>query len=252
MTSLLLVSAMSFAQEIQKTNNKNGSFSLEKNGKVIVNENFEKAGNYDAYAGLIPAKLNGKWGFYDNDGKLIIPHIYNSLFASNSLDDWYFQSRILVTLNGEKKFIDKTGKETASLEFDAFDRIPGSDNYILFKNGKRALGDKDRNQLTDYVYLIIQLKSKDPVTFTAVRDDNKPYSLDANGQELGAAKTTSSSTSNSSSNNKAEKCTYQCRKCNKTSQGNCNSSATGITNENCFAQQPDPKGPRKNHEWRKQ
>jgi hypothetical protein len=251
--SLILLAAMSFAQEIQKGTDKKGKFVLEKNGKTIVKEKFEWMGDYDASAGLIPAKLNGKWGFYDNDGKLVIAHQYEILFFQNGelLKGWYTQDRMEVILNGKRFFIDKTGKEISAPEYESIVKAgQGSDAYYLKKDGKIALADKDKKPLTDFVYQIIQVKSLDPLTFTGVRD-GKPYSINANGEEMGAAQT-SNNNSNSTSTNKEEKCNYKCQKCNKTTQGKCNSSANGISVENCFAQQPDPKGPRKNHEWRKQ
>ena len=74
---------LGFAQEIKKAIDKNGNFFLEKDGKRIVKDTFEKVGYYNQDANLIPAKLGGKWGFYDNVGKLVIPHQFEGLVFQN-------------------------------------------------------------------------------------------------------------------------------------------------------------------------
>lgn len=250
--SMLFIVTMSFAQEIQKSTGKGGKFSLEKDGKVIVNENFDKVGSFIKEAGMIPAKLNGKWGFYDNDGKLAIPHQYDLLFCATTLDDWYIADRIQVGVNSRKFYIDKTGKEDPTLDYDAIEKVGrGVNAFYLRKNGKYALADQNRKPLTGLVYQIMQLKSLDPVSFTGVRD-NKPYKVSANGEEMGESETTSSNSSSGKKDDKATSYTYKCQKCDKVTQGRCNDGNNGITLENCFAQQPDPKKGRKNHEWRKQ
>lgn len=208
--------SLGFAQKIDAGTDKKGNLCLKKDGKVIVKEKFEKIGKFDDEAGLIPAKLNGKWGFYDNDGKLVIPHQYEGMMFQNSaaLQGWYKQDRMEVSLNGKKIFINKTGKEVSAPEYEAILKVgQGVDAYYLKKDGKLALGDKDKKPLTKHVYLIIQLKSLDPVTYTGVRD-GKPYQLSANGEEMGEATSTSSSSNSSSDNTKkVDKYKYVCGGC---------------------------------------
>lgn len=255
MLSLVLTATLSFAQ-IRATTDKKGNLCLENKGKIVVKENFEKVGSYDWDAQLIPAKLNGKWGFYNEDGKLVIPHQYESMMFQNvaALQGWYDrkQNSIQVFLNGKKLFIDKTGAEVAAPEYEMVIETthPGA-GYFFKKDGKWALADKDKKVLTEFKYdKILGPIGVNPYVYRGMRD-GQDFRLGADGQEEAPIESVSSN-SNSSSKDKAEKCTYKCQKCSKTTQGKCNSANTGITVENCFAQQPDPKKGKKNHEWRKQ
>ncbi len=254
-TIIAFATMMSFAQTIQKGTDKKGNLCLEKDSKVIVNEKFDKVGTYSEEAGLIPAKLAGKWGFYDNDGKLVIPHQYDLLYCWNTtlLNDWYLQERIEIGLNGVKSFIDKTGKPASPREYETIVKTTYEGaGYFFKKGGKWALADKDKKVLTEFKYdKIMGPSGINPFVFVGVRGGQE-YRLNAQGQEEAAIELPAAKSSSSSTEKSADKCMYKCQKCNKTTQGKCNSSNTGITVENCFAQQPVPKGPRKNHEWRKQ
>jgi hypothetical protein len=259
--SLALIATIGFAQNIYPEMVDGKACLVKQNGKkvkVLVNENFEKYGDYNESAGLIPAKLNGKWGFYDNDGKLIIPHIYESILAScsgSNCTGWYVQNQIKAWVKKEDKpiFIDKTGKEVSAPEYDlVIETTHTGAGYFFKKDGKWALADKDKKVLTEFKYDVIRGPiTVNPFAYKATRD-GQDYRLGANGQEEAVME--SSSNTNSSANKKEEKtkCNYKCKECSKITQGNCNSSNTGITIENCPVRQPDPKGPKKGHEWVKQ
>jgi hypothetical protein len=189
---VLMMSIVSsgFAQNIQKGKDKKDNLILEKNGKAIVKEKFEKIGVYDSKAGLIPAKLNGKWGFYDNDGKLIISHQYDLLFCSTNLDDWYAQERISVSLNGKKIFIDKTGKEVSAPEYEMIMETPYTGEgpgmgagYFLKKDGKWALADKNKKPVTEFKYdKILGPIGVNPFVYKGMRG-GKSFRLSAEGKE---------------------------------------------------------------------
>jgi hypothetical protein len=246
---------LGFAQEIKKAIDKNGNFFLEKDGKRIVKDTFEKVGYYNQDANLIPAKLGGKWGFYDNVGKLVIPHQFEGLVFQNvaALVGWYVQDKMEVMLNGRRYFIDKTGNEVSAPEYElVIETTYEGAGYFFKKDGKWALADKNRKVLTEFKYdKILGPIGVNPFVFRGIRD-GKDFRLDASGKEEASIESINNSGDNSASKNeKATSCTYKCQKCNKTAQGKCNSNQNGIAVENCLAQQPDPKGPRKNHEWRK-
>lgn len=256
MLSLVFFTTTSFAQ-IRATTDKKGNLCLENKGKIVVKENFEKVSSYDWDAELIPAKLNGKWGFYNEEGKLVIPHLYDKMMFQNpaALVGWYDrkQNSIQVFIGDKKLFIDKTGAEVAAPEYEMVIETthPGA-GYFFKKEGKWALADKDKKVLTEFKYdKILGPIGINPFVYRAIRD-GQDYRLGANGQEEAAIESNSNTSSSSASKDKAEKCNYKCRKCGKTTQGKCNASNSGITKENCTAQQPNPKGPRKNHEWHKQ
>lgn len=186
LVGLVVASTLSFAQNIQKTG-EGTSLYLEKDGKRLVKDKFEKIGVYNSKADLIPAKLNGKWGFYNNNGKLIIPHQYSSLYCDNYLTCWYGMGFIKVDLNGKVTFIDKTGKEVQFPHevFIDINTVPDACYYtVKGKDGKIALAN-DEKLLSPFIYDMIVKGSSSPLTFNAVKN-NKTYVLDANGQEEGA------------------------------------------------------------------
>lgn len=252
---LAFIASLGIAQTIQKATDRKGNLYLEKDGKKIVNAAFEKVSSYNDKAGLIPAKLDGKWGFYDNDGQLVIAHFYEALVFQHVavLEGWFVQDRIQVQLDGKRIFIDKSGKEASAPEYELVieTSYPGA-GYYFKKGGKWAFADKDKKVLTEFKYdKIVGPISVNPYAYKASRD-GQDFRLDAMGREEAYMEAPANSGSSSAKKEKAENCTYKCQKCSKTTQGNCNSNNNGITVENCFAQQPDPKKSRKNHEWRKQ
>lgn len=74
-----------------------GVFSI-KERKIIVNPQFEEI--YGQREGLMAAKQDGKWGFIDNTGKVVIPLQYS--------DASYFQNGLAQV--GLADYIDKTGR----------------------------------------------------------------------------------------------------------------------------------------------
>lgn len=201
------ISTASFAQNIQKTTDKKGNLVLEKAGKVVVKENFERVAEYNAEAGLIPAKLNGKWGFYDNDGKLAIPHQFEGLtckiMAPPLFDGWYSQERIEISQNGRKFFIDKTGQEASAPEYELIIEAPYSNaGYFFKKGGKWALADKDKKVLTEFKYDKISLVAVNPFQYGGVINGEN-IRLDASGQEIGTVNIVNYGSNSSSSDSKA-------------------------------------------------
>jgi len=75
---------------------------IDKTGEMrIRSREFENAGDFSE--GLARIKYNGKWGFIDKSGKIVIPFIYNEAkdFSGGTA---------LVRINNNWKYIDKTGK----------------------------------------------------------------------------------------------------------------------------------------------
>lgn len=189
LAGILLATMTSYAQNIQQ-GGEGTSLHLEKNGKKIVNETFEKVAVYNSKANLIPAKLKGKWGFYDNDGKLVIPHQYVGLFFEYPYA-WYTGGLIQVNFNGNKILIDKTGNEVKStIDYLNNLGVEGENRYFAArdKDGNFALANEEKI-LTAFEYLALQLSSKNPITFNAVRkSDNKLVKLNNLGEDEGAVK----------------------------------------------------------------
>ena len=75
-------------------------------------------------------KLNGKWGFIDKTGRMVIPAVYDDATA-------FSEGLVAVTVNGKTGFIDKTGKMVIPAVYDAGD-LKYEDAYY-FENGTAAV-----------------------------------------------------------------------------------------------------------------
>jgi predicted RNA-binding Zn-ribbon protein involved in translation (DUF1610 family) len=240
--SFMFATIMSDAQNIYPEMVDGKACLVKKVGKkqkveVLVNENFEKYGAYNENAGLIPAKLNGKWGFYDNEGKLVIPHNYESIFAScngNYCTGWYNQDKIKVwkIKTDPPIFIDKTGKELEGPQYDlVIETTHEGAGYFFKKDGKWALADKDKKVLTEFKYdKILGPMGVNPFVYRATRD-GQDFRLNAKGEEEAQIEGIANSNSNAKKN-------YHCGYCNtkvvadfnhKPSEKNCPNPGSGNT-----------------------
>lgn len=78
--------------------------------------------------GLIEAKQNGKWGFVNRTGKVVVPFQYDSAY-------WFTDGLAAVKQNGKWGFINLKGKLVTPLQYDAVE--PFFDGLALVKqNGK--------------------------------------------------------------------------------------------------------------------
>lgn len=253
--SLALIATIGFSQVLIKaydSKTKLYGFKEEGKKKYVVEPQFQDVAYDPALnspkGGYVKVKKNNKWGMMDKTGILIIACEYDEIGSPYTLAE---KGSVIAKKGDISVTIDKTGKELGEAEFEAVVESYQKAAYFLKKKGKWALADKDKKVLTEFKYDALAGPIKiDPLTYKGTKD-GQAYSINLNGQEEGVVESTNT---NSSSDKKDEKttCNYKCQKCNKITQGRCNSSNTGITTENCTAQQPDPKGPKKNHEWRKQ
>ncbi|MBK8145295.1 MAG: WG repeat-containing protein [Bacteroidetes bacterium] len=252
---LAFIAAMSYSQNLTlEFDSKTRLYGFKEEGKkkYVVEPQFQDVAYNPALnapnGGYVKVKKNNKWGMMDKTGILIIACEYDEIGSPYTLAE---KGSVIAKKGGISVTIDKTGKELGEAEFEAVVETYQNAVYFLKKKGKWALADKDKKVLTAFRYdaLVGPIKVN-PLTYKGTRD-GQAFSLDINGQEEGVIE---SANTNSNSDQKEEKtsCNYKCQKCNKITQGRCNASNTGITVENCTAQQPNPKGPKKNHEWRKQ
>ena len=79
--------AVPFVEKVNKISNysyeianKDG-YVLVNNGIIVTNQHYEDGGVYSD--GVIPMKLNGKWGYLDQSGKQILPFEFDSIDESN-------------------------------------------------------------------------------------------------------------------------------------------------------------------------
>ncbi|WP_168123651.1 WG repeat-containing protein [Paenibacillus sp. HB172176] len=100
---------------------------IDKNGKVHIPAQYESATNF--YEGLSGVSVNGKWGFIDRQGQMVIQPQYDDI-AIRIRD-----GMIQVMKNDKWGYIDKTGKEVIALQYDEIN-IFGEGLAHVLKNGK--------------------------------------------------------------------------------------------------------------------
>src|SRR6185503_10002846 len=81
---------------------------VDKTGKELLFEDYSEFGYSE---GMLEVVLGNKWGFADENGKLVIPMKYQQV-------KYFEKGRALVKLNNKWGIIDKTGKELAPLKYD--------------------------------------------------------------------------------------------------------------------------------------
>jgi tetratricopeptide (TPR) repeat protein len=73
---------------------------------------FTAIGNYCLGQNLKPEKgTNGKWGYIDKTGKVIVPHKYDNAY-------WFVEGIAIVELNKKMGYIDETGKVFIPVKYD--------------------------------------------------------------------------------------------------------------------------------------
>lgn len=96
--------------------------------------------------GLAPAKLNGKFGFIDRKGKVIIP------FEYETESHFYKCGLAEVRKNNKYGFIDKSGKVIIPLEFEKVRDNKADEFVCAMKNGKWAFFSCEGKQLTEFEF----------------------------------------------------------------------------------------------------
>ena len=76
---------------------------IDKTGRLVIPCKYDEANDFSE--GLANVKLNGKYGFIDKSGTLVIPCKYDWAWS-------FHDGRAKVQLNGKDGFVDKSGVET--------------------------------------------------------------------------------------------------------------------------------------------
>lgn len=159
----------------------NGLAYAKNNGKefFITKKNLKLTEDYDEAGiftfGLAPVSKNKKWGFIDENGKLVIPLIYDEAdyFTKNGLS--------AVKRNAKSGFINQQGKEIIPVIYEMVKAEQLDDVVIVRKNYKWAFFDNFGRQLTDFLYTDVQRAWKgDDTTFF----ENGPASVKINGKYI--------------------------------------------------------------------
>lgn len=119
---------------------------IDKMGKLVIPAVYDKAEYFDG--GLAWVKQNGKWGCIDKTGEVVIPLIY-------SAGDPYAYCRFIgdyaIVKNGKWGMIDRTGKKIVRYIYDGLDYF--SEGLAAAQiDGKWGYIDADGNEVIAFVY----------------------------------------------------------------------------------------------------
>ena len=115
---------------------------IDKNGNIIVPFKYESASLF--LEKLAAVKLRGKWGFIDKQDNLVIPLKYEDAWS-------FFEGLATVKLKGKYGFINKDGNVVIPLKYD--DAEPFSEGLAAVEvNGKWGVIDKSDNLVIPFKY----------------------------------------------------------------------------------------------------
>jgi len=122
---------------------KDGKYGfLNTDGKLVVPIQFEDA--YSFHDALAPVKLDGKWGYINLTGKTVIPHQFEEAV-------WFWEGLGAVKKGDFWGFIDKTGKTVIPFEYDyAFAYSEGL--AAVVKGECSGYIDKSGNTVIPFIY----------------------------------------------------------------------------------------------------
>ncbi|WP_392420193.1 WG repeat-containing protein [Capnocytophaga canis] len=109
-----------------------------------MGENTEFVDSIPDTATLKPVELNGKWGFFDKDGREVIPLKYDGAES-------FSEGLARVKLNGKYGFVDKDGREVIPLKYDYAWSFSEGLAYVEL-NGKYGFVDKDGREVVPLKY----------------------------------------------------------------------------------------------------
>jgi hypothetical protein len=139
-------------------------------GEIIVNPIYNDVGDF-RHNDLAEVRLDGKLGFIDSTGQLVIPMIYEDVRGWGS----YY----IVKRNGKWGYVDRNAKEIIPCRYDeiGFD-VKG---YIVAKgNGKYGMIDMKGDTILPFVYEYLTNDCGQPMLFSA----GKKYgAIDLTGKE---------------------------------------------------------------------
>ena len=103
---------------------------IDNTGKVVIPLNYDWTWSFSE--GLAAVERNGKWGFIDNTGKVVVPLNYDDAGS-------FSEGLALVSRNGKYGFVDKTGKVVIPLKYDKADSFS-------FYNGVAGVLDRSTGE----------------------------------------------------------------------------------------------------------
>ncbi len=119
-----------------------------KYGFIDENELLRIANRYDSIGffqeGLAAVKLLGKWGYIDKSERIRIQPTYDEVGP-------FVKGKSIVRQNGLYGIIDNLGKKIVAENFDRIERLENG-RFLVFRNGKKGLLERDGQQLLNAKY----------------------------------------------------------------------------------------------------
>ena len=126
------------------SNNGNDYLYIDKKGKEIFGKEFDSV-LYHATEGLVPVRLDGKWGYSNTNGEMIITNKYSSAY--------YFKDGLArVSYEGKTGFINREGSFIINPEWDNASYWFYDGLVSVQKNGKYGFIDSSGNLVVKNQY----------------------------------------------------------------------------------------------------
>ena len=133
-----------FLLTMKMPDGKFGAINL-KTGKEVIPPLYEALGRPGD--GVVAARRDGKWGYLDTAGTVIVPAKYDEAFAFNG-------GNAAVKLGDKRLFIDKTGAEVTAPNYDYF--TPGGDGcFKVVRDNKWGFIDKAGKEIVSPKYTFV-------------------------------------------------------------------------------------------------
>jgi hypothetical protein len=146
-------------------------------GKVVIPSKFRKVGNFSE--GLAPARLEGLYGYIDQRGEYVIPPIYD--YAEDFSDG----VAIVYDSNGHPSCIDHSGKTLFSTVYKSIEPFENGCAIVHDDSGRAGLINKKGVLLIDTIYWNIERQGEGTLSlWTEIDEDFVAKIIDTSGQTL--------------------------------------------------------------------
>jgi hypothetical protein len=110
---------------------RNGKWGfIDTTGKVVIEPKYDEIRRFES--SITGVKLNGKWGFINRKGKLVVDYQYDAVGH-----EWYDDGTVEVGRNGKIGYIDERGKEVIPLEYTKSWGFSSGLGHYLEKDGMK-------------------------------------------------------------------------------------------------------------------
>lgn len=150
-----------------------------------VFEEIEEYTNFNNSPILYPAKLNNKWGFIDELGKIVIDFKYTSTYIVPNGEKYASVSLSKDIYGDTFGIIDMHENQILPFEYqaDGFKYID-KNRFIVRKDEKYGIVDKNNNVVVDFIFDDISLPYTDKIKYYCAKINGKYGFIDKNGNPL--------------------------------------------------------------------